>query len=131
MAKIVPKRLSTKYSSSELLKASGIEWRELVTNPSWKQLMRMRFFDDNGVYFHPLLFVYPKTRLYEFVIDSRLDFPLVGLQYRVLRMDWLWSSIYVDVRWISESEALALEIRNCEVIEQVDAILTKPSQPRG
>ena len=110
-------------SADERLRASEIELRELAKEPSWERLMRTRFFDDNGVYFHPLFFVRQGKKVNNFLIDDRQNYTRIWLRYHLPQTILEWDIVCVDVRRISESEALALEVQNLEIIEQVDAIL--------
>jgi len=113
-------------TAGECLRASEIDFEELAKSPSWERLMHTRFFDDNGSYFHPLLFVRQSVKANGFIIEKGPPFTRVWLRYdlppTILKWD-RWDMICVNVRGISESEALALESRNIEIISQVDSIL--------
>ena len=85
--------------------------------------MSTRFFDYNDDYFHPLLFIRQGTRVNNFIIEKRPNFVRVWLRYHLPRTVLRWDIVCVDVWEISESEALALEVMNEEVIKQVDSIL--------
>ena len=110
-------------SADERLRASEIELRELAKEPSWERLMRTRFFDDNGVYFHPLLFVRQGKKVNNFLIDDRQNYTRIWLRYHLPQTILKWDIVCVDVRRISENEALGLEVQNLKVIEQVDALV--------
>ena len=114
---------NTWWSPEEHLRASEIELRELVKEPTWQKLMETRFFDGNGIYFHPLLFRRQGKKVNNFLIDDRTNFTRIWLRYHLPQTILEWDLICIDVRRISESEALALEVQNLEIIEQVDAIL--------
>jgi len=129
IAEVVPIRqiwLEGWRVAGECLRVSEIDFEKLAKRPSWEQFMKTRFFDSNGSYFHPLLFVRQSARPSGFIIDKDPVFTRVWLRYNfpptILRWD-RWDMICVNVRGISESEALALESRNIEMISQVDSIL--------
>jgi hypothetical protein len=117
---------NTWRTAGECLRASEIALEELARKPSWERLMHTRFFDYNGRYFHPLLFVRQSARVNGFIIEKGPAFTKVWLRYDLPRtiLKWdKWDMVCVDVRGISESEALALESRNIGIISQVDSIL--------
>jgi len=112
-------------TAGECLRVSEIDFEKLAKSPSWERLMHTRFFDDNGRYFHPLLFVRQSAKVNGFTIEKGPAFTKVWLRYlprTILKQD-KWDMICVNVRGISESEALALESRNIGIISQVDSIL--------
>jgi len=131
IAKVVPIRQiwltnNAWRTAGEYLRVSEIDFEKLAKRPSWEQLMKTRFFDGNGNYFHPLLFVRQSARPNGFIIEKDPVFTRVWLRYDLPRtiLKWdRWDMICVNVRGISESEALALESRNIEIISQVDSIL--------
>jgi hypothetical protein len=94
IAEVVPIRqiwLEAWRVAGECLRVSAIDFEKLAKRPSWEQLMRTRFFDGNGSYFHPLLFVRQGARPSGFIIDKDPVFTRVWLRYHlpptILRWD--------------------------------------------
>jgi len=113
-------------TAGECLRVSGSDLEELAKKPTWYQFMKTRFFDGNGDYFHPLLFVRQSARANGFIIENFPKFTRVWLRYDLppTLLKWKrWDMFCVEARKISESEALALESRNIEILSQVDSIL--------